>query len=119
MNNHFQVKFIHTLINDANIPAPKIGSVEEFQGQERKIILLSTVRSHKDYIKSDVEKQLGFIKLPKRVNVAITRAQILLVIFGNPHLLLLDQLWRNIILRIIKQYCYKGCDLPDIEELDT
>lgn len=44
---------------------PQVGSVEEFQGQERRVILISTVRSCSEYFQLDQTFKLGFLKNPK------------------------------------------------------
>uniref|UniRef100_A0A1A9VAA3 RNA helicase n=1 Tax=Glossina austeni TaxID=7395 RepID=A0A1A9VAA3_GLOAU len=107
-----QVKHLRNLFVDADVAMPKIGSVEEFQGQERDIILISTVRSSKEHIPSDVRHALGFIQSEKRINVAISRPRYLLIIYGNPYLLLLDSRWRTIIKYCVDNDAYLGCDLP-------
>ena len=45
------------------------------------------VRSNESYVTFDQRHTLGFLSNPKRFNVAITRAQSLLVVIGNPHIL--------------------------------
>lgn len=107
-----QVKHLRSLFSTADIAMPKIGSVEEFQGQERDIILISTVRSTQKLISNDLRHSLGFVQCAKRMNVAISRARYLLYIFGNPHLLVLDPCWRTFIKYTVDNDAYLGCDLP-------
>lgn len=76
---------------------PKVGSVEEFQGQERKVIILSTVRTAPDKVKEDISHALGFVSARERLNVAITRARSLLIIIGNAQLLYQDVYWRSVL----------------------
>ncbi|KAF8954804.1 P-loop containing nucleoside triphosphate hydrolase protein [Flammula alnicola] len=85
----------------------KVGSVEEFQGQERKVILISTVRSSKDFVQYDLRHTLGFVANP----LAVTRAQAMLIIVGDPQVLSLDPLWRSFLNYI---YLNGGWIGPDI-----
>lgn len=75
----------------------KIGTVEEFQGQERQIILVSTVRTDESQFMSDKKFGLGFLQCRKRMNVAISRARTLLVIFGKGDTLKKDERWKELI----------------------
>ena len=42
----------------------QVGSVEEFQGQEREVIVLTTVRSSTVTLQHDVIYRLGFMQVP-------------------------------------------------------
>ncbi|XP_055533148.1 probable RNA helicase armi [Wyeomyia smithii] len=108
-----QAKTIRRILDESNLQRPKIGSVEEFQGQERLVILISTVRTSKSQLLSDQQHALGFVASPKRLNVAISRAKSLLVIFGSPHLLSADKQWLKLLNKSINNDTYCGCDLPD------
>ncbi|XP_058159010.1 helicase MOV-10 isoform X1 [Dasypus novemcinctus] len=90
----------------------KVGSVEEFQGQERSVVIISTVRSSQSFVQLDLDFNLGFLKNPKRFNVAVTRAKALLIIVGNPLLLGHDPDWKTFL-----EFCrdnggYTGCPFP-------
>nr|XP_046153547.1 putative helicase mov-10-B.1 [Oncorhynchus gorbuscha] len=89
-------KALKTLEKDfksTSIKDLKVGSVEEFQGQERRVILVSTVRSSAEYVQTDQYFSLGFVKNEKRFNVAVTRAKALLIVVGNPLVLRGDPTW--------------------------
>lgn len=96
---------------EAEFDLPKIGTVEEFQGQEFDIILISTVRSCQDYVSFDISHSLGFVASPKRLNVAVSRAKCLLVVVGNPNLLCHDVHWRSVVKYCTEKGCYVGCEL--------
>ncbi|XP_031638459.1 putative helicase mov-10-B.1 [Contarinia nasturtii] len=66
-----------------------IGTAEVFQGQERPIMIVSTVRSGGN--------KLGFVNNKRRFNVMITRAKCLLIVVGDPHLLRYDANWKKFI----------------------
>lgn len=94
-------------------PYPKIGSVEEFQGQERLVIILSTVRSSgKNYVdyeqRNAARKLLGFVNNKERLNVAISRARALLLIIGDPEVLCVDPYWRNVVKYCVDRNAYVG-----------
>ncbi|XP_069489430.1 helicase MOV-10 isoform X2 [Ambystoma mexicanum] len=97
-------KFDPVLKGMNDIKDLKVGSVEEFQGQERRVVIISMVRSCTDYVKLDEDFNLGFLKNPKRFNVAITRAKALLIVVGNPIILNKDPNWG----RFLKYCCDNG-----------
>ncbi|KAJ7096045.1 RNA helicase [Mycena epipterygia] len=96
------------LYRDPKLKGITVGSVEEFQGQERRVIVMSTVRSNTNYVESDIRRTLGFVANPQRFNVAVTRAQALLIVIGNPDILSLDPLWRAFLNYIFIRGGWKG-----------
>ncbi|KYN31435.1 Putative helicase Mov10l1 [Trachymyrmex septentrionalis] len=105
-----QVVQIRDLLLELNLKLPKISSVEGFQGQERKVIIISAVRSCNNLVDEDLKHSLGFVASPTRLNVAITRARALLIILGNPKLLVLDPYWRSLLTYCIDCGGYTGCN---------
>lgn len=63
----------------------KLNTVDKFQGMERNIIIVSTVRSNKYKTGNSIipNNNPGFAKSPERLNVALSRARRLLVVVGN------------------------------------
>lgn len=82
----------HKFENEFQIPF-RINTVDRFQGMERNIIIVSTVRSNKQYkeergkkIPIDNKKYpfaLGFARELQRINVGFSRAKRLLIVVGN------------------------------------
>ncbi|KAJ3573071.1 hypothetical protein NP233_g2668 [Leucocoprinus birnbaumii] len=101
-------KVKNLLERNTKLEGVTVGSVEAFQGQERRIIIISTVRSNEHYVTSDMRRSLGFVADARRFNVAITRAQAMLIIIGNPILLSLDPLWRAFMNYIYLRGGWKG-----------
>ncbi|XP_050841860.1 RNA helicase Mov10l1 [Serinus canaria] len=106
-----QVEKIRFLLRSIDLEDIKVGTVEEFQGQEYMVIILSTVRSQKVVI-DDEKHSLGFLCNPKRFNVAITRAKALLIVVGNPHVLVKDPCFCALLEYSLRNRVYIGCDLP-------
>ncbi|XVF63076.1 hypothetical protein PTKIN_Ptkin09bG0059800 [Pterospermum kingtungense] len=111
-----QVLKLKKAFENLEIPDIKVGSVEQFQGQERKVIIISTVRSTVKHNEFDRTHCLGFLSNPRRFNVAITRAIALLVIVGNPHIIAKDPYWSKLIWRCADNNSYQGCALPERQE---
>lgn len=82
-----QVSKIREALECLGNPNVKVGSVEQFQGQERDVIIISTVRSTVKHNEFDKVHYLGFLSNPRRFNVAVTRAKSLIIIIGNPHII--------------------------------
>ena len=76
-----QVQYLRRLLKKKEWARPfrhliSVNTVDGFQGQERDIILISLVRSND-------EGQIGFLRDLRRMNVAITRARMKLIILGD------------------------------------
>ena len=76
-----QVQYLRRLIKKREFFKPyrrliSVNTVDGFQGQERDVVLISLVRANE-------EGQIGFLRDLRRMNVAITRARMKLIIIGD------------------------------------
>lgn len=76
-----QVQYLRQLLRRTAFFKPfrqliTVNTVDGFQGQERDVILISLVRANE-------EGQIGFLNDLRRMNVAITRARMKLIIIGD------------------------------------
>lgn len=84
-----QVHYIKNIFRKCSLYDIEVGSAEQFQGREKLIMILSTVRSFTSTV--------GFLDNPRRMNVLLSRAQAILIIVGNPVTLQRDPNWKKLI----------------------
>ncbi len=82
----------HKSQNEFNLPF-RINTVDRFQGMEREILIISTVRSNSQLKEKDGKEikvkntkypqALGFAREFQRINVGLSRAKRLLIVIGN------------------------------------
>ena len=54
----------------------KVQTVDNYQGEENEIVIVSLVRSNNN-------GKIGFVNMENRINVALSRARVGLYVFGN------------------------------------
>lgn len=106
-----QCELIRSDLRSNNFDGITVGTPEIFQGQERRVMILSTVRTdghlgqfvRNEQVSSSIKTIVIFI-IPmifclfiQRLNVMITRAICLVIIVGDHETLELDQNWHKII----------------------
>lgn len=88
-----QTDLIKKKIDEDNI---EIDTVDGFQGREKEVIILSLTRSNK-------QKNIGFLKDLRRLNVSITRARRKLVIIGDTNTLSSHPVYRKLFDHVEKE----------------
>ncbi|XP_034000641.1 putative helicase mov-10-B.2 [Trematomus bernacchii] len=103
-------------LRQENLENIMVGSVEKFQGKECSVILVSTVRSYPKLTAHKQQVTIGFVDNEKRFNVALTRAQALLIVVGDPRVLKTEPIWNKFIHYCSEEGGYRGIAVSDGEE---
>ena len=106
----FQVKQLQTRFN--RYPGMTIDTVERFQGSERRVMIMTTVRTDQIGFLNEYRVchlfTLSFkndaILIFQRFNTAITRAKHMLIVIGDPYLLSRDSTWNEYVYFICLTY---------------
>ena len=102
-----QVVLIRNGLRARGLSAIRVGTVDDYQGQEERIIFLSTVVTTPKTLQA-VDPEVGFLNNPRRFNVAISRAKALNVIVGHPLVLLQNPLWHELLRECVRRDAYRG-----------
>lgn len=82
-----QVLQMRKVLRAAKLSAVSVGQVEDYQGQEQKIVIISCVQTERSKLGKGGDgtggQGYGFVEDPKRFNVAVSRAKSLNIIVGN------------------------------------
>ncbi len=97
-----QVQYLKSKIKGSSFLRPfrsliTVNTIDGFQGQERDVIFISLVRANED-------GQIGFLNDLRRMNVAITRARMKLVILGDAATLTRHPFYKRLMSFIKKQF---------------
>jgi len=107
-----QLGAIKQMLKQISDMSVRLKTVDRFQGMERNIIIVSTVRSNKkiefpNQIQNFSENtenngypknnSLGFAESPERINVALSRAKRLLIVVGNSDHFSVNPFYKNVI----------------------
>ena len=88
---------LRQLMSNKQLESVRVAAIDNYQGEENDIILLSLVRNNE-------HKKIGFLKINNRVCVALSRAKIGFYVIGNFEILSQkSKLWKNILLLLKSQ----------------
>lgn len=88
-----QLQCLRKLMLISEFRGVRVHVVDKYQGEENDIILLSLVRSNS-------QGKVGFLNIPNRVCVALSRAKKGLYCIGNSEILGRVKLWKNILSKL-------------------
>jgi ATP-dependent RNA/DNA helicase IGHMBP2 len=71
-----QARHVRDLLAERGIAGIEVDTVDGFQGREKEVVIISLVRSNE-------EREIGFLSDIRRMNVALTRARRKLIVIGD------------------------------------
>ena len=93
-----QVHLLHEILapirGDWKSLTVRVGTIDSFQGQEADIAFVTLTRSNP-------ESEVGFLKLPQRLNVALSRARLAVVVVGDASLVRRRPMEKTAIRRVL------------------
>jgi len=96
-----QVYKIRFLLRSKGLGAVRVGTLDDYQGQEERVVIISTVVSRPPAATGpDASVQhdaTSFLANPRRFNVAVTRAKALNIVIGHPVTLVAYEHWKKLI----------------------
>ncbi|KAI3397073.1 hypothetical protein diail_11309 [Diaporthe ilicicola] len=98
-----QVQGLRKRMRDRRLWDVNIGPLEAFQGLERGVVILCVTRSRAKFLEQDQRMGWGVIGAPNKMNVAITRAKLGLIVVGGRELLIEDANWKAFV-----QFCERN-----------
>lgn len=88
-----QISCIRNLIGMSQLSnewTESVHTIDSYQGKECEIVIISLVRSNDN-------GNVGFLNNRNRMNVMLTRAKSAIIIVGNKHCIMQNQLWAKIV----------------------
>jgi superfamily I DNA and/or RNA helicase len=87
-----QVLKLRIALRECGLGGINVGGVEDYQGQETRIVIISTVLSQR-VPTMEVNGNLGLVGDHRKFNVAVTRGMQLVIVVGQPYCLHTDPNW--------------------------
>ena len=103
-------------LREAGLSKISVGSVQDFQGQEVKVVIISTVLTSCLKTPDDHTESVGLVGDHRKFNVAVTRGMACCVVVGEPYTLMSDRSWKEYIEACDRKGTYTGYDCKLLEK---
>ena len=119
-----QVQKVRELLRRHRLGAIRVDTVDDYQGQEERVIIISTVLSKApapELVGGDApadgdDTALSFLANPRRFNVAVSRARALNIVIGHPVPLATWKHWRTLMQHALARGAYTGAGAAGLDD---